>query len=237
MILQTQTGPISTTTSIGPGTPAPFRGGNLGDLIVSELHGRFYEQVYRSNVYSGGMALTSISNATFTSATGGSGTLGTAATGTPVIGLYNPLANSGVNAVILQATLGVALTALTATGAGGFVWYVYAGNGGVSTGTTPVNRKTLAASGSLCKVLAGVALTGLSNVGVLLGTSALNGGPIYNVSEVATASGFHTLAQSYTENLDGSIILPPGGILALYATTTPVALSAVSSLTWEEVPV
>ena len=236
MQVQTQVGPVATTSSIGPGTIVAMRSGNLGDTIVSELHGRFFEQTYRGNMYSGGLTLTSISNATFTSATGLSGTLATAATGTPVAGLWNP-STSTINAVILQATLGITETALTATGAGGFVWAVYAGNGAITTGAAPVNRKTLTASGSQCKNMAGVALTGLTNAGVLLGASALNGGSIYNVSEVATASGFHTLAQSYTENFDGSIVIPPGGILALYATTTPVALSAVSTLLWEEVPV
>jgi len=236
MQVQTQVGPIATSASIAPGTVVAMRSGNLGDTIMSELHGRFYEQTYRANVYSGGLTLTSISNATFTSGTGGSGTLATAATGTPIIGIWNPLAST-INAVVLQATLGVTLTALTATGAGNFLWYVYTGNGAISTGTAPVNRKTLTASGSQCKNLSGLALTGLTNTGILLGASALNGGPIYNVSEIATAAGFHTLASSYTENFDGAIVIPPGGILALYATTTPVALSAVSTLMWEEVPI
>ena len=236
MQTQTQVGPIATTASIAPGTVVATRSGNLGDTIVSELHGRFYEQAYRGNLFSGGLTLTSISNATFTSATGLSGTLGTAATGTPIAGIWNPSVST-VNAIILQATLAITETALTATGAGGFVWGVYAGNGAITTGAAPVSRKTLTASGSQCKNLANVALTGLTNVGVLLGASVLNGGSIYNVSEVATASGFHTLAQSYVENFDGSLIIPPGGILALYATTTPVALSAVSTLLWEEVPV
>jgi hypothetical protein len=237
MQIQTQVGPIATTQSIAPGSIAAVRSGNLGDTIVSELHGRFYEQAYRLNLYSAGMTtLTSISNATFTTATGMSATLGTAATGTPVIGIWNP-STSTINAVILQATLNVTLTALTATGAGGFVWGVFAGNGALTSGNAPINRKTLTAGGSQCKNLSGLALTGLTNVGVVVAASTLNGGPIYNVSEVGTAAGFHTVALTSVENLDGSIILPPGGVLALFATTTPVALSAVGSLLWEEVPV
>ena len=236
MQIQTQVGPLTTSTSLASGQVIPARAGNLGDTIVSELHGRYFEQTYRGNMFSGGLTLTSIANATFTSGTGLSGTLGTAATGTPIAGIWNPTVST-INAVILQATLSITETALTATGAGGFVWGVYAGNGAISTGSAPINRKTLTATGSQCKNLAGVALTGLTNVGTLLGASVLNGGSIYNVSEVATASGFHTLAVGYTENFDGNLIIPPGGILALYATTTPVALSAVSMLTWEEVPI
>jgi hypothetical protein len=236
MQIQNQVGPIATTNSLAAGQVIPSRAGNLGDTIISELHGRFYEQAYRGNLFSAGLTtLTSISNATFTVANGASGTLATAATGTPILGIWNP-SISTINAVILQATLGIVVTALTATGAGGFAWVAYAGNTGISTGTaTLYNRKNLTASGSQCKNVSGVALTGLTNVGVVI-PSVLNGGPIYNVSEVATAAGFHTLAQSCTENFDGSIILPPGGLLGLYSTTTPVALSAISSLLWEEVP-
>jgi hypothetical protein len=37
------------------------------------------------------------------------------------------------------------------------------------------------------------------------------------------------------ENFDGSLIVPPGGVLALMAVTTPVAQSAVAGIVWEEV--
>jgi hypothetical protein len=39
------------------------------------------------------------------------------------------------------------------------------------------------------------------------------------------------------DNIDGAIVVPPGGVLALLATGTPVAVSAASSLLWEELPV
>ena len=62
------------------GATVNLRTGKGGDAIVSELHGRFYEQNYRGNLYSGGLAaLTSINNATFTVAT-------TGATATPIAG-------------------------------------------------------------------------------------------------------------------------------------------------------
>ena len=241
MQVQSQVGPVATTQSIAPGSVVALRSGNLGDTIVSELHGRFYEQTYRNNLFSTSMsatgALTALSSANQTVANGLSATLATAAASTPILGIWNP-ATSSINAVILQATLGITQTALTVTGAGGFIWAVFTGNSNITTGSTPVNRKTLTASGSQCKGMSGnVALTGLTNIGVALATSALNGGSIYNVSEASTASGFVTQAVGYTENIDGSIIVPPGGVLALYATTTPVALSAVGSLLWEEVPV
>jgi hypothetical protein len=233
MILQGQIGSINKNAD---GSLQNVRQGNQDDMIVSELHGRFYEQNYRTNTFCSGMTTTSISNATFTTSDALSGTLATAATATPIVGIYNPLAST-VNAVILQAVVTGTLTALTTTGPGSLVWCIFTGNGAVSTGNNPINRKTLASTGSECKGLSGLALTGLSNVGILLGGSAISIGSPYNTSEVGTAAGFHTQQIAQVENFDGSLIVPPGGVLGLFATTTPVALSAASNLLWEEVPV
>lgn len=214
----------------GDGAPAIARGGKSAELVVQELHGRFYEQAYRGALFSGGMTLTSISNATFTS-----GTLG--ATCTPIVGVWNP-STSKYNLVILQALLGVTYTAATNTGGGPYVWAVSTGNAVITTGIVPWSRLTLAQSGSSAgaKVYAGTALTGLTANLVVVQGSALAGGSGGNFSQVDTAVGFTpVVAGSATENFDGSLIVPPGGVLALLATTTPVAHSATSGILWEEV--
>jgi hypothetical protein len=235
MLLQTQVGPQR-------GANAAYlsgRSGILGDLIASELHGRFYEANYQGNVFCVGLAtLTTIANATFTTADALSATLGTAATTTPIIGLWNPL-NSGVNAIILQAILNAVITASTVTGPGGLVWVVYTGNQGISVANQqiPVNCKTLLASGSQCKGLNTIALTGLAAPGIFLRASALGAGPNTSYSQVGTAVGFpNGNSVPAVENIDGGIIVPPGGILALVATTTPVAISVTQGLVWEEAP-
>lgn len=234
MLLQGNQG--QTGKAVGQGQTAGF--GEFTDLLVSELQARFYEWNYRGNVFSTGMQLTSVSNATFTTADALSATLSTAATSTPIVGLWNPL-TSTVNAVILQATMDMVMTALQATGPGGYVWVGYAGNSAITVASqaAPVNRKTLVAAGSQCKGLSGLALTGLAAVGNLLGASALSGGAAYNASLLGTAAGFMTQAANATENIDGSIIVPPGGILGLFCGTTPVAHSAAASLTWAEIAV
>lgn len=206
-----------------------YRQGKQGDISVSELHGRFYEQNYRGNTFSGGMTLTAINNATFTSATLG-------ATATPIIGVWNPLTNPN-NLVILQAVLSIAITALQNTGGGPFVWATSAGNGAISTGNTPFNRKTLAPSGSLAKDMSGVALTGLTTNLAVRCAAGVGGGNVFNIATLDTAAGFSTLDQPSVENIDGAWIIPPGGVLALLATTTPVAHSAASGIIWEEVVV
>jgi len=217
-----------------------MRLGKTAELIVGELHGRFYETTYRGAVYSGGMQLTSVSNATFTLATATSGTLATAATATPIIGLYNP-SGSSVNAVVLQATVSMINTALQETGAGSLVWLAWNSQSALTLGSLGWARSRFVQTGSQCKTLAGEALTGLSSVQSattnIFATSAISPGAISNLSTLQTAAGLITSGGSPVENIDGSIIVPPGGLLALFATTTPVAWSASSSILWEGVAV
>src|SRR6266851_10041887 len=89
-----------------------MRQGRSAEQVVTDLHGRFYEQNYRSALFSAGMGMTSISNATYTTATLGN-------TVTAVVGVWNP-STSLVNLVVLQAVVNVSQTALQATGGGGF---------------------------------------------------------------------------------------------------------------------
>jgi hypothetical protein len=221
--------------SVGPdvlqdGAPAAIRLGKGAEQIVGELHGRFYEANYRGSLYSAGMTMTSISNATYTLATLGN-------TVTAIAGVWNPSA-SPVNLVILQAALAVSQTALQATGPGGFVWAASVGNTAITAGTAPLNRKTLAASGAYGVNLTNTAPTGLTNNLVVRFGSALGGGSAVGAAFLATQAGAQTVqAPGNVENIDGAIIVPPGGFLALLATLTPVGHSAASALLWEEVPV
>lgn len=215
-------------TSAGDNTYPPIRQGRSAEVVVTELHGRFYEQVYRGNVYSGGMGLTTINNTTYTT-----NTLG--ATCTPIAGVWNP-SNSTVNLVILQAIVGVTITAATATGAGPFAWAYSIANTAITTGTAPLNRKTLSLTGSQAKHYANIALTGLTTTLVVMGVAGTGGGSGEAYSFVATAAGTQDAYVATTDNVDGGIIVPPGGVLALLATTTPVAHSASSMIIWEEVP-
>jgi hypothetical protein len=215
---------------LADGVPATERLGRSGEQVVQELHGRFFETNYRAALYSGGMGLTSINNVTFTT-----GTLG--ATVTPICGVYNPI-GSAFNLVILQAVLGITVTAGTGTGGGPFVWATAITTAPISTGNNPLNRKTLQPSGSVAKDLTNVAPTGMTPNLAVRFASALTGGLLKNVSSVETAVGQNIGTAGVTvENIDGGIIVPPGGVLALLATTTPVAHSATSALLWEEVAV
>jgi len=211
------------------GTQVTARGGKTGELVIGNAHPKYYEATVRSNVFSTGMTLTSISNATFST-----GTLG--ATCTPIIGIWNPV-NSGKNAVVMFAKLQLINTALQVTGAGAFVWCTAVNQSAISTGLTPLNRVSLANSGSVCKGFANTALTGLSG-NLTVQSAAGLGGLLSNLSTLQTAAGLMPSAPTYVDNLEGSIIVPPGGVLALLCTTNPpVAVSASTGLVWEEVAI
>jgi hypothetical protein len=227
MQVQSQVGPIATSASIAPGTVVALRSGNLGDAIVSELHGRFYEQTYRGNVYTGGItALTALSANTIT----------LTATTTPILGLWNNLSNS-VNLVLLQVSLQIVPNSLTSGAApGALVWAVSTSNGAISTGNTPYNARTLTTSGSQAKFFTpSVALTGLTN-NLTIATG----------SDIPSPTGltYTTLASTSilapvggVENFDGGLIIPPGGVLALLNTVSSTTFSVYGRMTWEEVPV
>ena len=216
------------TKAKNSGAMVGIRSEQSGAIVTSDAHGRFQEAAVQGVLFSGGMTLTAIVAATFTTATLG-------ATATPIVGVYNPI-GSGKNLIILQAKLQAVLTALQATGAGAYMWASSIGNIAITTGVAPFNRGTGAASGSVARDVSGVALTGLTNNLVVRDASALQGGSIYNASLLGTAAGFMTVPVASVDNVDGSIIVPPGGVLALLCTTTPVAVSAASSIMWEEVP-
>lgn len=215
--------------SFSDGAIAPQRGGKLGDTIISELHGRFYEQVYRANVYSTGSALTALSANTIT----------LTATSTPILGVWNP-SSSSVNLVILQASVGFVLNTLTApVGPGAFLWASSTGNAAITTGSAPFNRKTMVASGSQAKAFpGGVALTGLTNNLVVFEAADFPqpSGQTAGTITASTASSSFAAGFNGVQNFDGSLIVPPGGVLSLVNTTSTTTYSAAGRLLWEEVP-
>jgi hypothetical protein len=208
-------------------TTQPVRMGKLGDIIVSELHGRFYETAYRGNLFFAGTAgIVALSANTIT----------LSATSTPILGIYNP-PTSGVNVVMLQASLSTVInTVTTPVGSGAYAWASSVGNTAVSTGLAPWNAKTMQQSGSQVKSFAGAtALTGLTNNLTIMAAAdfpsitALTYGTIANTNVIYSNGAI--------QNFDGSLIVPPGGVLSLVNTTSTTTVSVVARMMWEEVPV
>lgn len=104
MYLQGIVGPQA-LQSLTPGSPGSVRLGQLNDLIVSQLHGKWYEQCYRGNMYSFGSPPYTLSGCTVL----------TSASCTPIIAIWNP-SYSTVNCVLSKAKMQIMSTTGSNTG-------------------------------------------------------------------------------------------------------------------------
>ena len=200
---------------------APLLQHKSGELSVADKHGRFQEACYRGSLFSNGMSVTALSANTITLTN----------TTTPILGVWNP-ATSPVSLVILQASLQVIQQA-SSTATGAFVWATSTSNGAISTGTAPFNRKTFLSAGSQSKGMAFQALTGLTNNLVIQEAADFFGLAVTTAAVPATSV---INVEQAVQNFDGSLIVPPGGILALLNTTSTANVSVSGRLMWEEIP-
>jgi len=210
------------------GASQPFRQGRSGEAVIQQLHGRFFEQVLRGNVYSIACKPTALSSAT----------IALDATCQPIVGVWNP-PTSSVSLVILQAALVDFINNVTSVALGGFVWASANGVTALTAGLTPFNRKTLASSGSQAKAFS------LSTASLLTGLAATTPLVIFESAEFNTASGLLTTtvaaatptpSVSGVQQFDGSLFVPPGSVLALLNTVSVTTHTVSARLLWEEVP-
>lgn len=202
-----------------------FRQGKQGEIMASYLHGRFYEQCYRGALFSAGSSTTALS----------ANTISLTSTTTPIVAVWNP-PTSGMNLVILQAGLQISVKTASTTAPGSIVWAASVGNLSISTGGNPFNRKNLAFSGTVTRAFnGGVALTGLTNNLVIFEGADMVGGLALTTALVAATTEIPAYVS--VQNFDGSLIVPPGGVLALLNTVSTATISVASRLLWEEVPV
>jgi hypothetical protein len=229
MLAQGTVGPILAADGVTPNSG--IRIGKMGDTIITPLHGRFYEQVSRGNIFSIGCNVTALSANTIT----------LTATSTPIMGIWNP-PTSGVNVVMLQLALSLAANTLTAPiPPGPFVLASSLGNNAITLGSAPFNRKTLANTGSAAKAFpGGVALTGLTNNVVIfesLELPNLSGLTDAGTVGASTTTSNATAGAFGLVNFDGGLFIPPGGVLSLLNVTSTTTYSVAGRLMWEEVPV
>ena len=217
MLIQNQVGPVATTSSISAGLQAPARAGPLGDTIVSELHGRYYETTYRRAMFTAGVS-TLIATATTASPT-------TTITGAQV--LYNPIGNTN-NLVINKVSLGFALANL-------------AGVVGIATGfngATAISGTLTATTAAAKNVfLGGGSPTGASyaSASITLPTAVSLVEILFSTGSLATTG--YAIQGPMTFDFEGSILLPPGGYATIWSNFIIPASSLLSTFQWEEVPI
>lgn len=213
MLIELAVGPL---TNSADSTRTVARGGKQGDAIVSELHGKYYEQTARGNVFS--LDSPSI---TLASTTVSASAMGTAKF---ICGFYNPT-DSGVNAVILSSLLG---TVSVTTGGGPFLYNYLTGLTITSAATGTVRRRFISGSAAskmtpqnfVALVASGAPTTALIELAVMGGN-------------LGSAVGIGT---TQTDDVAGSIIVPPGAIFGLMSTGAGSSHVVTTSLVWEEVP-
>ncbi len=205
-LIQGQVGPQFVTD----GTEPTIRMGKTAEQIIQQLHGRYYEAVYRRTMFNGAI-------------TGQVTTVGLATTYTGLC-LSNPV-GSPVNLVLDK----VGFAFIVAFAAGSAVGLMTGYSAGTNvTHTTPVTPRSQFYTG------------GGGGYGLLDSAATLPVAPTVNTILASGLTGAITTTPFVPNglvDLEGSIILPPGAYCAIYTSTASGAAAGAFSFTWEEVPV
>ncbi len=208
-------------TSYGDGMTPPQLGGKQGEAIVSQLHGNFYTQASRGNLYyasnaAAGAAFTIYSNTSFVG-----------------LALLNP-AGSGKNLSIVRVNLGLDTQASTAMATWGYVWQVNAGSG-IGTPLSAITQITLTRGSAICGLGGQGSSVAIAASAMTLGTAFAWQGRVasFSATNAAITVGLGT---SCSEDFDGTMIVPPNTVWALSSHVLS-GWTAVGTVVWEETPV
>jgi hypothetical protein len=209
------------------GTYPELRGGRKGGLVSQDVGGRYEEAAYRNAVYSistGGAGQAQAAANLFSTAI---------ATFQPIVGVYNP-SNSPVRLSVLKAWVGISAYPASATITGAFMWVVSSGQNSITqAGTVPVSNSTFKQQGSQAVGLVNQALTGATGSLLVLRPMAAT---LPNAAQISTLAGDTPGFSIYEEQTEGSIIVPPAGVLGIANGITGTTSTFVAGMMWEEIP-
>lgn len=204
-----------TNLVVGPqfaadGSVIGSRAGRLGDQIVSELNGKYYEQASRGRLFHAFAIVTA--PVIFSTAAG---------TGGPL--LWNP-PNSGVNLSVLAITTNVTVVTTVAAALG------LTGNSGQTsapTSTTVIDQRSNAYIGGAASV----------STPYRIGTPTNAGGFFLPLTGLHT--GALTVDTTTVAFIDvgGAIIAPPGTWVSIAASATATTTVAQLGMLYSEVPI
>ena len=215
MLNQGQVGALATSASLAAGSQPVQRFGNMGDAIVSELHGRYYEQAYRKASFggsTGGIVATALASGLTASYTGG-------------LVLANPYGSS-VNLVLQKVGVGFVVAQTNAAVIGLGVGQSATALTGTLTSMNPRSKNIGSSAAPVGQLYSSATIT--LPVAPTLDTIL---GP-----EDTGALTVNGVGPGGTIDLEGSIILPPGAFACLVSTAAGTASSLVAAFAWEEVP-
>ena len=192
------------------GSPLDVRSGIQGDIITSELHGRYYEQASRGNLftcYSAGRAITVV--------------------GTALVGLQlwnsSPV-GGGVNLVLLKTGGYIAVTSAALTGI-----IIATGVGQVTAPTAQTAADAVKNNFVGGRTPQGTAIAAGTFVNAPTGIITL----MHNTAAIAVTGE----DIGYLVDIEGSIVVPPQAYVAICALgATGAAAAWTGYLMWEEVP-
>lgn len=207
---------ITIRGQVGPqmlqdGSEQGFRQGRSAELVVSELHGRYYENAFRKNLF--------IAYAQ---------AVATSLVGTAMVGLQlwngSPLAN-GVNCVLLKASGMIVATSATLTSVGLAVGTGQTGAPSSQTAITKVSNCFVGGAGPQATPM---------NAGTFTTAPAIVKNLLHNTAAIATTGE----DPGFSVDFEGSIVVPPQCYVAFAAVGAAAAASGMNlDLMWEEVPV
>lgn len=194
---------------LSDGTVETFRQGRSGEQVVTELHGRYYEQTYRKNVFTAFAA-----------------SVATSVAGTGLIGIQiwngSPIAN-GVNLALLKIGGQIAVTS-----AGVLNLQLATGTGQVvaptsTTTITSVTNNFIGGQGSQATA---------TNAGTFTNAPTARLSLLHNTVAIAVTGE----DAGFMLDLEGSIIIPPQCYVCIVANNNAAAAaSCYLYIMWEEV--
>lgn len=195
-------------------------GGKSSEAIVAELHGKYFTQNYRGNLF-------------YASLTSASALVAPATNATPNFALWNPAGNN-VAVSLVRASYGY-VSGTPAAGVIGYQYVPYAGStiGGtsaVSAFTTVTVRSCIVGKGYAGNVLAGSAAT-VTGVGIAAEVTARYTG----LSQGILAAASVPPGLNMNDEFDGTMIVPPGFLWFPITSAASSATYMISAI-WEEVP-
>lgn len=212
MLIQNQVGPLAGSVSMSQGSQPAQRAGQLGDLIISNLHGRYYETNYRKSLFHAANQ-----SAVTTSAGVTVNYVGCS--------IANPV-GSGVNAVITRVGFGLIIAQSTAAVTYGFC-AGYNATTNVTAGGAITPQPGFVGSGATARCTANASPTFPTGTPVITHIFASGGDGAITVALMNPMTTFE---------LDGSLILPPGGYGGIYTNISSGTLGFMGSISWVEIP-
>lgn len=210
-----QVGPVLRTDSTYEG---PFRTSRQSDLVVTDGHSRWYEQTSRGQVFN---VFTTLGGTTIVAGN----VAPPAAAAATVLSILNPV-GSGVNLEIMQ---GWVFHISGTPGAGFWAWC------GCNTGVSITAAEAVALKASN---LIGQGVTKAK----AWSQTALTGGIVqsqvrpFPSAMFAAALAASTPGQAAVDNVDGAIVVPPGGLLTLAPPATGTTHIVGAGIQYAEVP-